>query len=915
MEAMLVLFALALVITLVLGSILGIVAFSKLGDLQLRLKKAEQRLAELQPSAQPATHHKAHVSTADRVKVDLTASPVDQPEVTRLPPQLSISDAETISLPVDGLATPPSLATTPNRNEATTQVDTRKVGNAAPTLRQQPQMQSQWVEKIREQWMIWLGGLMVALAGIFLVKYSVDQGYLGPKARVAMAVLVGIALHASAEWLRRKRGGHDALAALAGGGSITLFGALLAALNLYQLIPPGTAFIGLVLVALATAALALVQGPILAAMGLVGAYLVPILVNTGSNNIAMALLYVTAVNVGALVLMRYVYRHWLWLGICGFTLFWWFAGFSRLYSDPPTLALHLSLYSLIFAYGLFAAPRFDWLLQQVGDCKSVFPLQTTWLQVKAGEFWARNTLALLVLLILQGVILASLTIANYGYLVCLMLPLFILYVARSKPYLSPLAWLALITVVVAILLGHAIPGSETGWLALDLAEQKKLGLLLLAVAVVFSGSAAWNLGLRRDRGLWSSLAVMAPLLVLIPAYFLLPVVTNDISWALAAAALAGIYLLIAWQQNKAAFGQVETLSLTIAAHAGYSLAALFVFQQATLTLVFAAQVLSLAYLRKKFQAPLLEWIIKALVAFIIIRLSLNPFIPTYPTLDQWFILTYGLCALLCYLAARIDQPNHDFRLWLEAAALHLSTLFLLLEIRYGLNKGDLLAASFSLTESGLYTLTFGVLAVVYRIRAKVAGTLALIYQWASNFLLALAAFTYCFVCVLLLNPLLSEANITGPLLFNPMVLAFGLPTAVLLIASYFNRGKNLMLSLIAIASALLFVSLEIRYFFTDLMNIRYPFDSTEVYCYSLFSMLIAIAVMVIGLKRQILYWYQIGLYVLFIVIAKLFIVDMNGLTGLLRVASFMGMGLSLLALAYGHRWLTATKDITGDAQE
>ena len=44
-------------------------------------------------------------------------------------------------------------------------------------------------------------------------------------------------------------------------------------------------------------------------------------------------------------------------------------------------------------------------------------------------------------------------------------------------------------------------------------------------------------------------------------------------------------------------------------------------------------------------------------------------------------------------------------------------------------------------------------------------------------------------------------------------------------------------------------------------------------------------------------WFGFGALLL-MVVAKLFLVDMAGLEGLWRVASFMGLGLSLLALAY-----------------
>ena len=51
--------------------------------------------------------------------------------------------------------------------------------------------------------MIWLGGLCVGLAGVFLVRYSIEQGLLGPGARILLAVATGVILHGVAEWLRR----------------------------------------------------------------------------------------------------------------------------------------------------------------------------------------------------------------------------------------------------------------------------------------------------------------------------------------------------------------------------------------------------------------------------------------------------------------------------------------------------------------------------------------------------------------------------------------------------------------------------------------------------------------------------------------------------------------------------------------
>jgi uncharacterized membrane protein len=65
----------------------------------------------------------------------------------------------------------------------------------------------------------------------------------------------------------------------------------------------------------------------------------------------------------------------------------------------------------------------------------------------------------------------------------------------------------------------------------------------------------------------------------------------------------------------------------------------------------------------------------------------------------------------------------------------------------------------------------------------------------------------------------------------------------------------------------------------------------------------AAAAMLSGALRQWQRLYQAGMLLLLITIAKIFLVDMSDLTGLLRVASFMGLGLCLLGLAFMHQWL------------
>ena len=135
-------------------------------------------------------------------------------------------------------------------------------------------------ERFGTQWAVWVGGLALALGGIFLVRYSIEAGLLGPGVRVFLGALLALALIAAGEWARRT----ERLAGIAGlpsahipsiltaAGTIVAYATVYAAYALYDFLNPGVAFVLLGVVALATLAAALLHGPALAGLGLVGAY-------------------------------------------------------------------------------------------------------------------------------------------------------------------------------------------------------------------------------------------------------------------------------------------------------------------------------------------------------------------------------------------------------------------------------------------------------------------------------------------------------------------------------------------------------------------------------------------------------------------------------------------------------------------
>src|SRR5438105_7196841 len=58
-------------------------------------------------------------------------------------------------------------------------------------------------ETLGTRWVVWIGGLTLALGGFFLVRYSIDAGLLGPGVRTMLGGLFALALLAAGEWTRR----------------------------------------------------------------------------------------------------------------------------------------------------------------------------------------------------------------------------------------------------------------------------------------------------------------------------------------------------------------------------------------------------------------------------------------------------------------------------------------------------------------------------------------------------------------------------------------------------------------------------------------------------------------------------------------------------------------------------------------
>ena len=217
-------------------------------------------------------------------------------------------------------------------------------------------------ESLTSRWLVWLGAITIALGSIFLVKYSIERGWVGPAVRVAMGFAFGVVLLLAGEWLRQ-RPLQRAIAAVrpnyvppavTSAGLFSAFASVYAAFQLYHLIGAPTAFLTLAVLAALGIGLSILQGGMVAVLGLLGGFVTPWLVPAEAPSAWGLFAYLLLLVVAALAVVRYMAWWRLgWAALVGAT-FWtllWFAGFWA-----PADADPIGLF-LILLYGLFVLVR------------------------------------------------------------------------------------------------------------------------------------------------------------------------------------------------------------------------------------------------------------------------------------------------------------------------------------------------------------------------------------------------------------------------------------------------------------------------------------------------------------------------------------------------------------------------------
>ncbi|MEP6702215.1 MAG: DUF2339 domain-containing protein [Betaproteobacteria bacterium] len=159
-------------------------------------------------------------------------------------------------------------------------------------------------------------GILILFIGVsFLIKFGLENGVVPVEVWFALAALGGAILLVIGWRLRERMSGYALI--LQGGGIGIMYLVIFGAFKLFQLLPPTFAFALLVAIVVLSAILAILQNALsLAAVGVSGGFLAPVLIATGQGNHVALFSYYAILNAGIFIIAWY--KAWRELNLLGF---------------------------------------------------------------------------------------------------------------------------------------------------------------------------------------------------------------------------------------------------------------------------------------------------------------------------------------------------------------------------------------------------------------------------------------------------------------------------------------------------------------------------------------------------------------------------------------------------------------------
>jgi uncharacterized membrane protein len=765
-------------------------------------------------------------------------------------------------------------------------------------------------ERLGTRWVVWIGGLALALGGFFMVRYSIEAGLVGPGVRVFLGGLFALALLGAGEWTRRKEriSAIQALpianipAILTAAGTAVAFATVYAAYALYDFLAPATAFVLLGLVALGTLAAALLHGPALAGLGVVGAFVTPILVSSDKPDYWALYIYLAIVTAASFGLARI--RLWRWLAVTTivFALLWTFPGLDLGAQLAAPHAFHVMagfvLAALLVVCGFMFGPSIDdGQIEPVSSGSLGAYLFGAMLIVLSS---AHADLALIAFALLIAATLfvawrAPAATGALGAAAALVFIVFAEWAVRANPDML-------------VLPGGPLPG--IGPTATD--SSVSLHLVMAAIFAAGFGIAGFLAQGRSTSAIipvvWSATATFTPIALLVALYARIAHLDRSIPFAilavLIAAAFAAATEALSRRENRPGLA-IATALFATGTLGALALALTFALEKGWLTIALALMSLGTAWISIQRPIAFLRWLAAILAAIVTARIVYDPRIVgdavgTTPIFN-WLLWGYGVPALSFWAASHYLRRRGDdapLRI-VEAAAILFTALLAFMEIRHLATGGNMTSPP-SLLEFGLQvcvTLAMAIGLERLRLRSR-----SIVHNIGAIGLTVIAGLISVFGLLILENPLLWRVDVGGAV-FNLILLGYAMPAVLMLLLSYAVAGHRPTAYANTIAGgalvfALAYVTLEIRRFYHGPILYSGETTSAEQYTYSIGWLGFGVVLLGVGLLVNSERARLASAVVIALTILKAFVIDMSTLTGVWRALSFMGLGIVLVAIGW-----------------
>ncbi len=766
-------------------------------------------------------------------------------------------------------------------------------------------------ERFGASWVVWIGGLALALGGIFMVQYSIEAGLIGPGVRVFLGGLLATALVAAGEWTRRYEvsiplaglPAPNMPAMLTAAGTTVAFATVYAAYALYGFLAPPVAFVLLGIVALATLATALLHGPWLAALGQLGAFVAPLLVATEVPNYWALYVYLAVVTAASFALARARLWHELAISAVVFALLWAFAGITAAPLTPVAfyLVLSFALVAALLVSGLLYGPS-----AEPGRIDPVSSGALAAFVLAAAALVLARSHDGLALMSFSALVVATVVIAWRTDAAVAAVPAAGALVAIViADWAVDIQWQALV-----VSGGPAVaPDPSRAFYGTHLA-------LGGAFAALFAGAGFLAQG-RSPRPvapiIWAATAVVAPLAILVALYYRIYGFERSLPFA-ALALLAAALFAVATEmltKREPRPGQASAAAIfATGSIAALALALTFALEKGWLTVALALMVPGTAWVAEQRPLPWLRWLCGVLVTLVVLRIGYEPRIVAEAgsaPIFNWILYGYGVPALAFWVAGwRLRRRADDVPSRIvDAGAILFTALCGSLQIRHYLYGGDIYYASAALAEVALQVI--GALAMAIGLERLRGRTNSIVHNVAALLFAGFALLAIVFGLLGLENPWIWGTNVGG-MFVNLNLLGYAIPAmlaATLGLMTRKTRPQNYrtVAAITAVVLALTYLSFQVARFYQGPRLSVGPVSGAEGYTYSAVWLAFGVVLLVIGMWLRSQPVRLCAVAVVMITVAKVFLLDMAGLGGVWRSLSFIGLGLVLVGIWFLYRRL------------